>query len=226
MPDHRAVPPREAVQQLVDFLHPQAVGQLLGFVPVSDFNEGVVDDSKRDAVPAELGGKPMVAIEIDLESEGTPGGHPDIAQPQLFIDEVEVVVQAPPLTGLQVGRAGLFVVPGLVGCAAFHGRKDGHHPRTIAALADDLPHQLVFAQLVIPYELDLQAVVGGQALGGGAQFVAERFGKVGVVEDSDAAGTEVQRHPSRISNRGERALDHDPVVATQDSSDLVSVTIG
>ena len=47
----------------------------------------------------------MMSVEIDLQSEGKPGGNADAAQSQLFVDEIEVVMQALAVIGTQTGLA-------------------------------------------------------------------------------------------------------------------------
>jgi hypothetical protein len=50
-------------------------------------------------------------IAVNLQPAGQPGGNPDIAKPQFFIEEIEVVVQTLALIGLQESLAADLVVP-------------------------------------------------------------------------------------------------------------------
>ena len=45
-----------------------------------------------ETLPAKKAGQIMVPIKIELQPEGGPGGDSQIAQPQLLVDEVEIVV--------------------------------------------------------------------------------------------------------------------------------------
>ena len=55
-----------------------------------------------------------MAVEVELQPEGAPGGNPEITKPVLLVDKVEVVVQA--LTRIIFERrlAGSFIMPGFV----------------------------------------------------------------------------------------------------------------
>lgn len=58
-----------------------------------------------DAGLLELTGQPVAAVAVELETEGRPGGHPEIAQAELGVEEVEVVVEALPVLVAQGGLA-------------------------------------------------------------------------------------------------------------------------
>jgi len=61
-----------------------------------DGRNRVIDEASAhlDAELAQLARQPVVAITVELQPKGAPGGHPHVAQPQVFIDEIEVIVQA------------------------------------------------------------------------------------------------------------------------------------
>ena len=86
--------------------HRQPIGQLLGSWPIGDRDEGIVRQLVGDVLPAEFGGQPVMPVEIDLQPAGQPSRDPHVAQPQLFIDEIEVVVQALAIVRPQEGFAG------------------------------------------------------------------------------------------------------------------------
>jgi hypothetical protein len=48
-----------------------------------------------------------VAIEVDLQPEWCPGRNAHVAQPELLVDEVEVVMQALAGGGLEEGAMGV-----------------------------------------------------------------------------------------------------------------------
>src|SRR5438045_3718584 len=86
----------------------------------------------------------MMPIEVNLQPERAPGGDAHVAQPQVFVDEIEVVVQALAVVGAQIGLARLFVMPGLIAATRLHSRKDTDQARMRAALAQNL---LTFSSL-------------------------------------------------------------------------------
>jgi hypothetical protein len=65
---------------------------LLSFRKIVDGHEGIVHQSIADPAPLELPRQPVVSIAVELQPERTPGWYAHIAQPQLWVDEVEVVM--------------------------------------------------------------------------------------------------------------------------------------
>src|SRR6185436_20308746 len=92
----RAQPSSDPVQDAVQGLGAQAVGHLLGAAEVLDLDEDVSDQSVADSLPAQLASQPVMPIEIELQAERRPSGNPQIAEPQVLVNKVEVVVQASP----------------------------------------------------------------------------------------------------------------------------------
>jgi hypothetical protein len=165
----------------------ERIGDELGLLEVRDVDEGVVHEVEGEAVIVELPGEPVVAVEVELESEGRPGGHPQVAEAQLFVDEIKVIVKALAIGDPQRGPAGAFVVPGLEGRATLHGREDMHQPRMIAALLDDLLDASLLAKVVeLADELDLETSLLGDFLGVVPQLVSELVDEGGVLEELDA----------------------------------------
>jgi len=117
---------RHGNQLAMHYFHREVVRQFLCLSQVGDPAEGVVQDSIRDLALAQLSGQIAVAIAVDLEPEWTPSRHPHVAQPQLLVDEIDVVVQALAIVRLQVCLVGLLAVPRLVAAAGFHRRQDAH----------------------------------------------------------------------------------------------------
>lgn len=60
-------------------------------------------------------------IEIDLETKRTPSGDTYIAETELLINKIEIVVQALPVSRSEEGFVGLLIVPWLIGLTRFHG---------------------------------------------------------------------------------------------------------
>lgn len=72
----------------------EPIGELLGAPGLGDVQEGVVCHREGDGLLAQLLGQPGMAIEVDLEAKWRPGRHAQIAQAEVLVDEVEVVMQA------------------------------------------------------------------------------------------------------------------------------------
>ena len=84
---------------------------------------------------AQFGGPPIMPVEVDLQPAGQPGRHAHVAQAQFLVEEVEIVMQAFVVVGLQEGSPRRFVVPRLVSRAGLHDREDMPQTGVIAAPA-------------------------------------------------------------------------------------------
>ena len=98
----------------MQLLHRPVVSDLLGAVEVLGLHQGVVEPGVNDLFSLQTAGQTVMSVEINLQPEGTPSGDADIAQSQLFIDEVKVIMQALAVVGAQRGLARNLVVPGAI----------------------------------------------------------------------------------------------------------------
>src|ERR1035438_3522760 len=106
-----------------------------------------------------------VAITVELEPEGRPRRHAQGTQTQLLVHEVDVVMQAFAIVRLQIGFAGLLVMPGLAAAARLHSRKNAHHAGMLAALPQNLFDPVFFPKaLLAAHKLDLDPIFGGDSL--------------------------------------------------------------
>ena len=48
-----------------------------------------------------------MTVAVELEAKRTPGRHPHVAEPQIVVDEIEIVVQALAVVIAKVGPAAL-----------------------------------------------------------------------------------------------------------------------
>jgi hypothetical protein len=188
-------------------------------------DKGVVDQAETDAGFAQLDRQAVVVVEVELKPERRPSRYPQVAQAQLLINEIEVVVQALRISGLEVGHARLLVVPGLERRTRLHGREDVDQTRVVAPFAEDLLDPLLFTEVALANELDLQTVVLRQALGVGPDLVAQRLGELGEVEDAHLPSPQLCIHRVGIGDLRDRACDDHAVEARQHPSDLASVTL-
>src|SRR5712691_10756749 len=224
LPDHRAVPLGELVQLAVDHLHREVVRQLLRPLKVGDPAEGVVQNSILDLALAQLPGQIAVAIAIHLEPERTPSRHAHVAQPQIRVDPIDVVVQAFAIVRFQVGLVRLFVMPRFVGAAGLHYRQNAHQSRLFPTLLQHLLDPLLLAKLLLASnKLDFHAVFGSDALHVFPNGVSQRLCPPGVVEDADLVLIKIVRHALGVAPLRKRLLDDDPAVAGEHTGDLALV---
>jgi hypothetical protein len=204
----------------------EAVGETLGLSRIGDVQKGVVGALEGDAGPRQLPRQPAMAIEIDLQAKRRPGRDPHVAQAELLVDEVEVVVQALARDRLEQRLAARLVVPRAVGGTCLHGGEDVHQAGVIAALREDLSNPILLAECFeLADELDLEPGLSGHVLGVGADLVTQRLGPVGVVEEADAACAEVIRHRPSMADVRQRTGDHYPVEAGQHTTNLFLMLI-
>src|SRR6202007_814760 len=106
----------------------------------------IIDQLAGDAPSVQLPFEPVVPVEVELQPKRAVGRYPQVAQPQLRVDEVEVVVQAHRAVGLKIGPATRLVMPRLVRAARLQGREDVHQARMLATLQQDAPDPILFAE--------------------------------------------------------------------------------
>lgn len=223
MPDHGTEGFCDLIQPTMELFHIEPIGELLCFREVSELNKGVLHEAIGDVPLGERGSQLVVSIEVELQPKGSPGRHPQIAQPQIFEDEVKVVVDTFGFRTSEKGPAGLLIVPGFKRGAGLQGREDVDQPRMLSALGDDLLYLFFLTEVLFPNELDLQPILLGQTLSMKTDFVPQGFGKLGVIENTDAFGSQMATHGVAVANLGNGSRDHHAVEAGKDTSDLAGV---
>src|SRR5262249_12047367 len=111
----------------------EAVGQGLGLGWVVELGEGVVLLHEAAAGAMQLAGQPVVAVDVDLGGEREPGRHPDVAEAELRIEEVEVKDALGP-AGEAESRPAVAVAQ-FDGAAGFLAAEDAHQALAEASLA-------------------------------------------------------------------------------------------
>jgi hypothetical protein len=222
---HRAEARGPTIQMLVQGVGVEGVGELLGPQGIGEAEEGIVGHREVDPGSAQLLGEPGVAVEVDLQTKWCPGGHSHVAQAEVCVDEVEVVVQALAARGLEQRLALGFVEPGPVGGAGLHGGEDMHQARVRAPRGEDRLDAIFLTKcLVTADELDGEAGLPGQALGVGPQRLAQGLRPLGVVKHADAQVAEQPRHGTGVGDRWQGAVDHHPVETRQHPGNVALMT--
>src|SRR5580692_1818908 len=107
--ENRAIPFGEFIELAMQKRRFPTVRQGLSGRPILNGAEGIVQQGVAYFLPVQLPRQPVVAIAIKLQPERAPGGHPHIAEPQFFIDEVEIVMQTLAVVVAQKSTSALFV---------------------------------------------------------------------------------------------------------------------
>jgi hypothetical protein len=95
---NRAQPVSVAGEASVELFGIEGVGRRLSSSNVGYAQEGVVFLHAVDAFAPERACQGNVTIAVELQSEWRPGRHAQIAQTELLVDEVEVVMQGLPVS--------------------------------------------------------------------------------------------------------------------------------
>src|SRR5215813_1715002 len=168
-----------------------------------------------------------MAIAIYLEPERTPSRYSHVAQPQILVDEIHVVVQAFTIVWLQVCLVRLLVMPRLVATTGLHRGQNAHQSRLFSTLVQHLFDPFLLAELLLTSnKFDLDSVFVSDTLHVLPNGLAQRLCPLRVVENADLVLVEVVRHALGVAPLWNRPLDDDPVVAGKNASDLALVPLG
>jgi len=212
------------IQSPVKQFYLESIGEMLGFLEVLRLDKGVVQKEVGEAFSLQKAGQVMVAIKVELQPEGSPGWHPQITQPQIFQNEVEIVMDALGLRAPKKRLAGLFIMPGFKGRTGLHGREDMDEARMVPPLGDDLLDLFFLTKILLPDKLDLQSILLGQLLGPQADFIPQGFDILGIIENSNTLGSQMAGHGLGIANIRQCSRNHDPVKTRENPSNFVGIS--
>lgn len=224
--DDRAVTLGENVESLVQVLNPDTIREPLGLFKVANLKKGVVFQHVGDAFLLKLGCQPIVPVEVELQSERSPGGDPQVAETELLVDEVEIVMKTFAGIVLEKGFMRFLVMPRLVTGTGFHGGEDVYQAGMMAALFEDLVDSILLAEcLDLTNELDLDAILFGYSFGVLADFISQFLGELGVIKDADVLGIAEPGHSAIITPSWECSLDNDTIIAAYNTANLCFVLV-
>jgi hypothetical protein len=221
MPDDRADLTGIAVENLMNTFGIQVVGQFLRPAEVVQSHKAVVQHRRRNAVPGQLGRQVVMAVEIDLKTKRRPGRNAKITQPQLGVDEIEVVMQAFAAVKLEKGFVRVLVMPGRKTGAGFHGRKDVDQTGMVSSLGQDLLNPLFLSKVLFADEIDGKAVLGREGFGVLSDLFPQGLCPAGVIKDPNPVAEQISRHALRIADTGDCSGQNDAVKAGNDTLNLV-----
>jgi len=224
MPDHRTERFCYAIQSPVKESDLKIIGPLLGLGEILRLDESIVQKTIGKPLPAEEAGQEIMSVKIELQSEGSPGWHPQIAQSQIFKDEVEVVVDAFGLRASEKGLARLLVMPGLERRTGLQGGEDMDQSRMISTLGDDLLQTFFLPEILLSDKLDFQTILPGQILRMETDFVPQGFDKLGIIENANAFGPQMAAHGIGIADIGKRSGDDYPIKTRKDASNFTGIS--
>src|SRR5262249_14966295 len=150
-----------------------------------------------------------------------PGLQAQVAEPQLGVQEVEVVVLALGRVAAQLQALGLGVGPDLEGEAGLDAAEDAEQPLGDAVGRGDGQGAVLLALGAAGQVDDGPAVLLGQAEGGGADGVGQPQGEVLEVLEQDLGLPEVGLQAADVGQEAQAAAEADAVQAAEGALDDV-----
>lgn len=225
MPDHRTERLRDLIQPSMEGFHLEAIGELLDFCEILYLDKGILQKTVGEILLADKTGQLVVPVKIELEPKGSPGRDPQIAQPQIFKDKVEVVMDAFRFGPSEKRSAGLFVMPGFERRTGFQGGENMDQPRLISTLGHDLFNPFFLPEVLFPNKFDLQTTLLGQPLGMETDFIPQGLRKMGVIKNPNPLGSQMATHRIGVTDIGERSSDQNTIEARKNPSNLTGVSL-
>jgi hypothetical protein len=224
MPDHWTERFRYLIQPPMEGFDLEAIGELLDFCEILHLYKGILQKTVGEILLADKTGQLVVPVKIELQPKGSPGRDSQIAQSQIFKDEVEIVMDAFRFCPSEKRSAGLFVMPGLERRTGFQGGENMDQPRMISTLGHDLFNSFFLPEVLFPNKFDLQSTLLGQPLGMETDFIPQGLRKTGVIKNPNALGSQMATHRIGVTDIGERASNQNSIEARKDPSNLTGVS--
>src|SRR6266481_2350183 len=116
-------------------------------------------------------------------------------------------------------------MPRLVGAARLHRRDDMHQAGVFTTSFQHLRHDRFLADVALGDVLDRDPRLRCQRCRPLAHAVAQRRGKLRVIEDANPDRVEKLRHSRGVAHRGKRPGHHHPVVTRQHAGDPIVIAL-
>ena len=94
----------------------------------------------------QLMGQKIMAVHVELQPEGSPGGDTQITQAEFFIYKIKIIMETFALVKLKECFSGCFIMPWLISIALFHGRKDMDQSLGLSGFPDDFLNPVIFLE--------------------------------------------------------------------------------
>lgn len=214
----------QPIQSPMECFDLEGSGELLGLREILHLDEAILQKAIGKTLLAQKTSQMMVPVKIELQPEGSPGGYAQIAQPQIFKDEVKIVVDTLGFRASEKRPARLLVMPGFERRTGLQGGEDMDQSGMIPTLGDDLLDPSFLTEILLSDKFDLQTILPSQTLRLETDFVAQGFGKLGVIENPNALGPQVATHRIGITDIAKGPRDDDPIEARENSSDFSGIS--
>jgi len=222
--DYRTVHAGISVEYPVNVFDIEVIGQFLRLVEIFDAYKTIVEHDRLDAFFSQLSRQLVMAVEIELEAKRRPCRHSQVTQAKNGVDEIKVVMQTFAAVILEKRFVGIFVMPGLITGAWFHGREYVHKSGIRTALGNNLLNALFLAKVLFADEVYGKSVLGGNRFCVLSYLFPQRQCPLGIVENTDALLLQKQCHSVCITNAGDGTGQNDTVKTGNDALNFVMVS--
>ena len=220
MPNDWAVVPNNLIKLAMKPFNIDIIGELLSRIKIVNLYKDIIEHLKTYILFVKLCSQKIMPVAIELQPERRPCGHSKITQPQFSGNKVEVIVQTLSRHRLERCFAGLFIIPWLIGGAAFHSRKYMYKSGMRTALLDNLTDSGFLTKSFFANKINFKAVITGDFFGVGTNFFPQRISPLCKVEYANAFDGEKSTHSLSIANSGHCAVEYNSVKAGDDSFDF------
>ena len=208
----------------------EPLAQLGRGVEVIDRQQRVVVADIADAAVIELTGQPLAAVDVDLALIRDPPLDPNVHEPELVVDQIQVVVQALPLPAEQLQLAALVPLADLEAEARLHRADQTDDPLGDPVALGDRLGQLVF---VLGAVAGLHMIkgdhrpprVGDQLAGVVGDPLRRRLRVGGEVLQRDTLGPQEAAGPVLLVQTRQMTLEDHPIEHRQTASDPIPMKI-
>ena len=222
--------PGERVEHPGPGLVGEPLAQLGGRLEVVDGQERVLPADVADAGPVELAGQPLPSIDVDLALIRDPPLDPHVHEPELGIDQVEVVMEALAFPAGQLETTGVVTLADLEAEAGLDRADQTDDPLGDPVGFGDRLGQVV---LVLSAVAGLHVIegdhrsprLGHQPAGVGGDPLRRRLRVGGEVLERHTLGPQKAARPILLVERGEMAFEDHPVEHRQAARDPIPVEI-
>jgi len=212
---YRAILSGNFVEVLMEPTNIQCISQCLSTIKVGNVDKGIFQHGISDPFFLEFDSQFIMPIEIELQAEWCPGRHTKVTQPQLWMNEIEVVMQAFRLGGLEISLAGSLIMPRFKGGAGLHCREDMNHTGVIAPLVNNRLDAFFLPEIVAPDEFDVQSILTSKLLGVCTDLLTELPGKQRIIKEANPLDPQMTRHGLCMADIWQRTSNYYPVEAGQ-----------
>lgn len=179
----------------MEILRIDPVGKFLGSFYIGNLQKCVVVHTVINLFFVQLVGEQVMSVHIKLKAERRPCGNAQIAEPQLFVNEIKIVVEAFALVRLKESFPGHFIMPRLISITAFHCGKDMDKAFGFPSFENDFLDMFIFAEnMEFTDEFNFNPIFRSDLFCILPDLFCKVLGETGIIKNADAAAFHICGH--------------------------------